>query len=69
MYTNLIGLMAIRKVAKTTLSAAMGINRGTLNNKLEGKSRFSLSEMFFIQRKFFPDIPQDELFKFEEKTA
>ena len=65
MYSNLIGLMAIRKVAKTTLASAMGINRSTLDNKLEGKSQFTLSEMFFIQHKFFPDVPEEKLF---EKT-
>ena len=69
MYSNLIGLLAIRKIAKTVLAAKMGINRGTLDNKLEGKSRFSLSEMFFIQQKFFPDLTEEEIFKFDEKTA
>ena len=69
MYANLIGLLAIRKIAKTALAAAMGINRGTLDNKLEGKSRFSAAEMFFIQQKFFPDLTEEEIFKFDEKTA
>ena len=69
MYANLIGLLAIRKIAKITLAAAMGINRGTLDNKLEGKSRFSTAEMFFIQQKFFPDLTEEEIFKFDEKTA
>lgn len=69
MYANLIGLLAIRKIAKTALATAMGINRGTLDNKLEGKSRFSAAEMFFIQQKFFPDLSESELFKFDEKTA
>ena len=69
MYANLVGLMAIRKIAKTALATAMGINRGTLDNKLDGRSRFSAAEMFFIQQKFFPDVPEKELFKFDEKSA
>lgn len=69
MYANLIGLMAIRKLAKTKLAAIMGISRSTLDNKLVGKSKFSVAEMFFIQEKFFPDIPQAELFAIEEKPA
>lgn len=69
MYANLIGLMAVRKVAKTVLAAALGINRGTLDNKLEGRSKFSAAEMFFIQQKFFPDVPENELFKFDAQTA
>ena len=69
MYSTLIGLLAIRKIAKATLASKMGINRGTLDNKLGGKSRFSLSEMFFIQQKFFPDLTEEEIFKFDERTA
>lgn len=64
MYANLIGLIAIRKIVKSQIAAAMGLNRSTLENKLNGKSKFTLSEMFFIQQKFFPDISEEELFEF-----
>lgn len=69
MYEKLIGLMAIRKVTKVAIAEAMGINRSTLDNKLEGKTRFSTAEMFFIQQKFFPDVVQAELFTFVDKPA
>lgn len=68
MYANLIGLIAIRKVTKTALAAAMKINRSTLDNKLNGKTRFSPAEMFFIQQKFFPDVTEEELFKMTEQV-
>lgn len=68
MYANLIGLMAIRKIAKNALAASLGINRGTLDNKLEGSSKFTIAEMFFIQQKYFPDVSEQELFKREEKA-
>lgn len=62
MYEKLIGLIAVRKIAKTRIAEAMDIDRTTLENKLRGKSEFSVSEMFFIQNQFFPDIKKEELF-------
>lgn len=69
MYENLIGLMAIRKIAKTTMSTKMDMNRGTLDNKLNGKSKFTVSEMYFIQHNFFSDVDMDYLFAKTDKTA
>lgn len=69
MYENLIALMAVRKVSKKTIADRMGINRAALYNKLNGKSKFSLSEMFFIHQNFFSDIDKDYLFAKTDKTA
>lgn len=63
MYANLIGIMAVRKIVKTDICAAMGINRTTFENKLRGKSKFSTSEMYFIQKVFFPDVSSEKLFE------
>lgn len=69
MYENLIGLIAIRKVTKTNIATALGINRSTLDNKLNGKSRFTSAESFFIQKKFFPDVSEEELFRKAGESA
>ena len=63
MYSNLIGLIAVRKISKVDIAKAMGIDRSTLENKLRGKSEFSVSEMYFIQQKFFPDVQAEKLFE------
>lgn len=63
MYENLISLIAVRKIAKVDISNAMDMNRTTFDNKLWGKSKFTIAEMFFIHQKFFPDVSEEELFK------
>lgn len=63
MYKKLIGEIAVRKIAKTEIASKMGIDRSTLENKLTGKSKFTISEMFFIQTMFFPDTKPEELFE------
>lgn len=63
MYENLIGIMAIRKVKRIDISKSLGIDRSTLENKLNGKSKFTIAEIFFIQQKFFPDKKSEWLFE------
>lgn len=64
MYEYLIGVIAVRKISKVKIANSLGIDRSTLENKLRGKSKFSISEMFFIQHEFFPDIDANTLFQF-----
>lgn len=66
MYSKLIGLIAVRKIAKVDIAKALEIDRSTLENKLRGKSKFSSAEMFFIQHKFFPDVDEEVLFEKEQ---
>lgn len=63
MYENLIGIMAIRKIKRIDISKSLGIDRSTLENKLNGKSKFTIAEIFYIQQKFFPDKKSEWLFK------
>lgn len=65
MYSNLIGIIAVRKISKVDIARAMGIDRSTLENKLRGKSEFSIAEMYFLQHEFFPDVRKEELFERE----
>lgn len=63
MYENLIATIAIRKVAKTKIAADLEIDRSTLENKLRGRSHFTVAEMFFIHAKYFPDTDANKLFE------
>lgn len=69
MYENLIGAIAAKRITMTRMAAEMGIERTTLYKKLYGGSDFTVSEKYFICRKFFPDMNEEELFKFTEKPA
>lgn len=69
MYENLIGAIAICKVSKSQIARSLEIDRSTLENKLRGKSRFSVAEMFYIHQNFFPNKNEDWLFAREKDEA
>ena len=65
LYKNLIAEIAARKMSKVKIAEEMKISRHTLDNKLFGKSEFTPSEVFFINKKFFPECDERELFRKE----
>ena len=69
MYENLIATIAISRVSKSYIAKTLDIDRSTLENKLRGTSKFSVSEMFFIHQKFFPNKDEDWLFERIGKEA
>ena len=64
-YNNLIGEMAKRHITNVDMSKLLGIHRNSVNNKLSGKSKFTVQEAFEIQRAFFDDLPIAFLFETE----
>ena len=66
MYSNLLAEMARCNITRQRLSALLDINNGTLSQKLNGKSDFTLPQAFAIKRLLDTDLPIDVLFAKEE---
>ncbi len=60
-YPYLAFLIRARGIRKSTIAKALGITTRALNNKLQGKSKFSWEEACLIQNAFFPDVPKEQL--------
>lgn len=60
-YPYLVFLIRTRGMRKSTIAKELGITTRALNNKLQGKSKFSWEEACLIQNTFFPDIPKEQL--------
>lgn len=58
-----------RYVRNVDIARELNIHVDTLRNRLSGRTRFSLDEAIKVQKKWFPDIPIDELFKHEKEEA
>jgi len=67
MFPNLKAEMARKKIDGLTLSVAIGCTPKTFSNKLSGKSEFTRSEIFTIQKEFFPKLSVDYLFSENEQ--
>lgn len=62
-YPELVGGLAKNSIKKIDVATALGITTRTLYSKLVGETDFTLSEANLIQRRFFPDMDQETLFK------
>ena len=62
-YPELVGGLARNSIKKVDVASALGITPRTLYAKLVGETDFTLSEARLIQRRFFPDMDQETLFK------
>lgn len=60
-YPNLAGKIAERGIKKSIIARAISCSPRAFNNKMNGRTEFSWSEVCTIQRMFFPDIPKETL--------
>lgn len=64
MYPNLLSEMARKGIKKKDLKKVIGTKRnGTIYDKFNGKSYFTLDQAFLIQETFFPNHTVDYLFR------
>lgn len=63
MYTNLIAVMAAKKVTIESMSKLLGVHRNTVQNKLNGESEFTFEQAQLIADVFFPEYKPSYLFK------
>lgn len=63
-YPFLVGELAKQSITKEALSKTLGLHRNAIAYKLK-KGSFSIEEATEIQKKYFPEISLNELFKKE----
>lgn len=64
-YLNLKGEMAKKNITMEELSKLLGIHRNSVANKINGDSNFSVEEAFMIQKRYFPQLSLNYLFRKE----
>ena len=62
MYGNLYIQMKKSEHSQTQVRKELGITSRAFNSKMRGKHDFTTSEMFTIQKEFFPDKTLEYLF-------
>ena len=62
MFPNLKAEMARKNIDGITISAVIGCTQKTFSNKLNGKTEFTRSEIFTIQKDCFPNLTVEYLF-------
>jgi hypothetical protein len=62
MFPNLKAEMARKNIDGITISAVIGCTPKTFSSKLNGKTEFTRSEIFKIQRVCFPSVSVEYLF-------
>lgn len=65
----LAGEIAKRGIKKKAIANTIGVCDRALNNKLSGRTPFTLPEAQAINRTFFPDMQIDVLFQEAEEQA
>ena len=68
-YPILTGEIAKRGIKKCVLAEGAGMSGRALQNKMTGKTQFSLPEAVAIRNRFFPDLTIENLFQKEEPPA
>lgn len=61
-YPNLEAEMARHGIKRSQIAELLDVRRGTISDKMNGKSRFDIDEAFAIKKTFFKDCPMDYLF-------
>ena len=65
-YPRLEAEIVSREIQKKDIYVLLKIDRSSLTNKLNGKSPFTIEQGLTIWKKWFSDIPINELFEKEE---
>lgn len=63
MYANLRQALRDKKIAFRAVSAAIGCNEKSLNNKLAGRTDFTVGEAMIIKKDILPEFSFDYLFE------
>jgi hypothetical protein len=69
MFPNLRAEMARKGIDGTMMSARLGCTPKTFSSKLNGKTEFTRSEIFTIQKEVFPDLAVEYLFAYSENAV
>lgn len=69
MYYNLEAELKRKNIKRQDLANHLGIALTTVSEKMQGKSDFSLSVAFKIKKFLNVNIPIEELFANDDKTA
>lgn len=62
MFPNLIVEMKRNHVTQTKVAEVLGITNTAVNNKMKGKTEWTLLEMCRTKQTFFPELTLDDLF-------
>jgi hypothetical protein len=62
MFPNLKAEMARKGIDGVTISSFVGCTPKTFSSKMNGKTEFTRSEIFTIQKEFFPSLTVEYLF-------
>ena len=65
MYPNLKREMYMKRITHAQIAHATSVRASTITEKINGKHEFKSSEMFTIQKEFFPELTLEYLFKQE----
>ena len=65
-YPRLEAEIVRRGIRKQEIYDKLGIDRSSLTNKLNGRCPFTIEQALLIWKKWFSDIPINELFEKEE---
>lgn len=63
MLGNLIIEAKKRKITYTLIAKLLSLSNNSVTQKMRGKRDFTASEMFAIQKEFFPDMTLEYLFE------
>lgn len=63
MFNNLKAELVRINLTQRDLAKALSIDEKTLSQKINGKSKFDVDEMWIIKKNFFPNLQLDYLFE------
>lgn len=63
MLSNLIVEMAKAKLSKEVMAKALDCSKGTITNRLDGRSVFPIYDAMYVQKTWFPNYTLEYLFK------
>ena len=62
MYGNLSSELRRKNIAKKVIADMLGCTEKTINNKMSGKTDFTISEAFMIHKNLLPEFDMDYIF-------
>ena len=62
MYDNLKALMSLKGISIDAMANLLGVHRNTVQNKLDGKSEFTIGEAQLIIETMFPEYTYKYVF-------
>ena len=62
MYGNLSSELRRKNIAQKVIADMLGCTEKTINNKMSGKTDFTISEAFMIHKNLLPEFDMDYIF-------